>query len=77
MIGMLKNMINSKEFKCSVIANENATCHLMKVLMMKCGYNKLLMSIVMLIVTEMNEKKIQNNLHMITMNYINKYGKFF
>lgn len=77
MIGLLKNMIKSKEFKCSVIANENATCQLLKVLMMKCGYNKLLMSIVTLIVTEMNEKKQQNNLHMIIMNYINKYGKCF
>jgi len=77
MIAMLKNMSKSKGFVRSTIANENITCHLLKVLMMKCGYNKILMSIVKLMLVQLNLKKKQNNLHTIIMNYKNKYGSLF
>ncbi|KAL4148797.1 hypothetical protein QTP88_002952 [Uroleucon formosanum] len=73
MIAMFKNMLKSKGFVRSAIANENITCHLLKVLMMKCGYNKILMSIVKLILVQLNLKKKQNNLRTIIMNYKNKY----
>lgn len=73
---ILKNILKSKEFTCSVIKNENVTCHVLKILMTKCGYNKKLMSIVKLLIAEMNVKNTQNNLYMIIMNYINKYGMF-
>lgn len=71
---MLKNMAK-KEFMCSVVENGNITCHLLKVLMMKCGYNKILMGIVDLIVDQIVIKKNQNNLHMIIKSYKNKYSK--
>lgn len=74
MTAMLKNMLRSKEFVRIVVANENMTCHLLKVLMMKSGYNKILMSIVKLMIVQMNKKKTQNNLQMTVMNYINRYG---
>lgn len=77
MIAMFKNMLKSKGFVRSAIANENITCHLLKVLMMKCGYNKILMSIVKLILVQLNLKKKQNNLRTIIMNYKNKYGSLF
>jgi len=70
-------MLRSKGFVRSVVAYENITCHLLKVLMTKCGYNKVLMSIVKLILVQLNTKKKQNNLRMITMNYKNKYGLLF
>jgi hypothetical protein len=73
---MLKNMAK-KEFMFSIIENKNVTCHLLKVLMMKCGYNKILMAIVKLILDQMDVKKTQNNLHMIIISYINKYSKFY
>lgn len=76
MIAMLKNMLKSKEFIRSVMMNENVTCHLLKVLMMKCGYNKILLAIVKLI-DSMNVKSDHNYLHMTIMNYINKHGWFF
>lgn len=74
MTAMLKNMSRNKEFVRFVVANENVTCHLLKVLMMKCGYNKILLSIVKLMMVQMNTKKNLNNLQMTIMNYINKYG---
>lgn len=74
MVAMLKKMIRSKEFLNTVVTKENITCHLLKVLMMKCGYNKILMSIFKLMIAQMNEKKTQNNLYMTIMSYINKYG---
>lgn len=74
MVTMLKKMLRSKEFLHSVVTNENITSHLLKVLMMKCGYNKILMSIFKLMMVQMNEKKIQNNLYMTIMSYLNKYG---
>lgn len=73
MIAMFKNMLKSKGFVRSVVANENITCHLLKVLMMKCGYNKILMSIVKLMMVQLNLKKKQNNLRTIILNYKNKY----
>ncbi|KAL5232641.1 hypothetical protein ACI65C_000051 [Semiaphis heraclei] len=73
MIAMLKNMLKSKGFVRSVVANENITCHLLKVLMMKCGYNKILMSIIKLMLVQLNLKKKQNNLRTIVLNYKNKY----
>lgn len=75
MIAMLKNMLRSKDFIRSVVTNENVTCHLLKVLIMKCGYNKILLAIVKLI-DSMNVKSNHNNLHMTITNYINKYGLF-
>jgi len=77
MIAMFKNMLKSKGFVRSVVANENITCHLLKVLMMKCGYNKILMSIVKLMLVQLNLKKKQNNLRTIILNYRNKYGSLF
>lgn len=77
MTAILKNMLKSKEFINSVIKNDNITCHLFKVLMMKYGYNKKLMSIVKLLISEINMKKTQNSLHIMIMNYINKYGMFY
>jgi len=77
MIAMLKNMLKSKGFVRSVVANENITCHLLKVLMMKCGYNKILMSIIKLMLVQLNLKKKQNNLRTIVLNYRNKYGSLF
>jgi len=74
MIAMLKNMLKSKGFVRSVIANENITCHLLKVLMMKCGYNKILMCIIKLMLVQLNLKKKHNNLRTIVLNYKNKYG---
>lgn len=74
---MFKNMLRSKGFVRSVVAKENITCHILKVLMMKCGYNKVLMSIVKLILVQLNAKKKQNNLLMIILNYKNKYGLLF
>lgn len=74
MVAMLKKMLSSKEFVYSVVTNENITCHLLKVLMMKCGYSKILLSIFKLMMAQMNEKKIQNNLYMTILSYINKYG---
>jgi hypothetical protein len=70
-------MLRSKVYLRSVVANENITCHLLKVLMTKCGYNKILMSIVKLILVQLNVKKKQNNLRMIVTNYKNKYGLLF
>lgn len=72
---MLKSMAK-KDFMYSVIENKNVTCHLLKVLMMKCGYNKILMAIVKLIFDQMDVEKTQNNLHMIITSYKNKYSKF-
>lgn len=77
MISMFKNMLKSKGFVRTAVANENITCHLLKVLMTKCGYNKVLMSIVKLILLQLNTKKKQNNLLMILLNYKNKYGLLF
>jgi len=77
MIALFKNMLRSKVYQRSVVANENITCHLLKVLMTKCGYNKILMSIVKLILVQLNVKKKQNNLRMIITNYKNKYGLLF
>lgn len=74
MVTLLKNMLKSKEFLDSVVTNENVTCHIIKVLMMKCGYNKILISIFKLMINQMKQKKIQNNLYMTVMSYINKYG---
>uniref|UniRef100_A0A2H8TLT6 Integrator complex subunit 1 n=1 Tax=Melanaphis sacchari TaxID=742174 RepID=A0A2H8TLT6_9HEMI len=75
MIAMFKHMLKSKGFIRSVVANENITCHLFKVLMTKCGYNKILMSIIKLMLGQLNTKKKQNNLSMIILNYKNKYEK--
>lgn len=77
MISMFKSMLRSKGFVRSVVANENITCHLLKVLMMKCGYNKILMSITKLMLVQLNLKKTQNNLRMIILNYKNKYGLLY
>lgn len=77
MIAMFKNMLKSKGFVRSAVANENITCHLLKVLMMKCGYNKILMSIVKLMLVQLNLKKKQNNLRTIVLNYKNKFGTLF
>lgn len=71
---MLKKMFKSKEFVSLVVANENITCHLLKVLMMKCGCNKILMTIVKLIVVQMDANNKQNILYTTVVNYINKYG---
>lgn len=71
MVKLLKDMTRSKEFICSIVENENVSCHLLKVLMMKYGYNKILMYIVKLIIAQIN---VKNNLHMTIMNYLNKYG---
>lgn len=77
MITLFKNMLKSKGFVRSMVASENITCHLLKVLMMKCGYNKILMSIVKLILVQLNLKKKQNNLRTIILNYKNKYGSLY
>lgn len=76
MTTILKNMLKSREFTYFVIKNENVTCHLLKILMIKFGYNKKLMSIVKLLIADINMETIPNNLYMTIMNYINKYGMF-
>lgn len=74
MIKLLRDMLRSEEFVCSIVANENVSCHLLKVLMMKYGYNKILISIVKLMIAQIN---VKNNLHMTIMNYLNKYGLLY
>lgn len=71
MIKLLRDMSKSTEFICAIVANENVSCHLLKLLMMKYGYNKILMSIVKMMIAQIN---VKNNLHMTIMNYLNKYG---
>jgi len=68
-------MYKRKEFICSVVANQNVTGHFLKLLMMKYGYNKILMSMVKLMAIETNAQE-QKNLHMTITAYINKYGWF-
>ncbi|VVC44914.1 Hypothetical protein CINCED_3A009720 [Cinara cedri] len=70
MLKFLKDISKSKEFLCCIVAKENVSCHLLKVLMMKFGYNELLMCIVKLMFTQVNGKK---NLYMTITNYLNKY----
>lgn len=74
MLAMLNKIIKSQEFLCSIIAYENKTCQLLKVLMTKCGYNKILLSIIKLIAPQIDTMKNKNNLQMTIMNYKNKYG---
>lgn len=73
MIGMLKRMMKSEEFLHSVVVNENVTCHLLKVLMTKCGHNKILLSIIKIIFPRVDMKN-NHILYTIIMNYNNKYG---
>lgn len=75
MIAMLNKILKNQEFLCSVIAHENKTCQLLKVLMTKCGYNKILLSIIKLIAPRVDAKKNKNNLQMTIMSYKNKYGE--
>lgn len=76
MITMLKKMLRSDEFLYSVIENENVTCQLLKVLMAKCGFNKILLSIVKLITPLIDGTKNKNNLNMTITSYNNKYGMY-
>lgn len=75
MIAMLKKMLKSREFLYSVIGNENVTCQLLKVLMAKYGFNKILLSIVKLMAPLIDGTKNKNNLNIIITSYINKYGR--
>lgn len=75
MIAMLKKMLRSQEFIYSVIENENVTCQLLKVLMAKYGFNKILLSIVKLMAPLIDGTKNKNNLNMTITSYINKFGK--
>jgi len=68
-------MYKSDAFISFVVDNENVTGHFLKLLIMKYGYNKMLMSMVKFMASQINEKK-QKNLHMTITTYINKYGKF-
>lgn len=74
MIAMLKKMTKNKEFLGLVISNENITSHLLKVFMMKCGFSKILLSIIKLMIAQMDMEKTQNILYSTIMKYLNKYG---
>ncbi|XP_050534872.1 integrator complex subunit 1-like isoform X2 [Daktulosphaira vitifoliae] len=70
---MLKKMLKNKEFVNVTVVNENISYHLLKVLMTKWGYNKILMAIVKLMISNIDNQKHTSMLHTLLTSYINKY----